>query len=85
MFKDDRPFCNDCCATEMRVCLTLKDNLLDVFYDVYIRKIMSNGQHAINIKLKTDGLRRDGTTFDNMTETLVGGTIPNGEYILIKQ
>ena len=85
MFKNDRPFCTDCSTTELRVCLTLNDVLLDVYFDVYIRKIMSNGQHAIDVKLKTDGLRRDGTTFDNMTETLVGGTIPNGEYILIKQ
>ena len=85
MFKDDKPFCPDCLTTEQRVGLLLSDALLGVCYKATIRKIIVSGQQAIKLILKTEGIKYEGTTLENMTTSFVGGTIPNGEYILIKQ
>ena len=85
IFKNRKPLCSDCSETEQRVRLILSDRLLRVCYDATIRKITVNGQQAIKLILKTDGIRYQGTNLEDMTTTFVGGTIPNGEYILIKQ
>ena len=83
--KYEIPPCNDCSINEKRVLLMIGDPVLDVAADMVIRKIVVNGQEALSIYMRTDGIKYTGDSPDTFNSEFVGSTMPNGNYVLIKQ
>jgi hypothetical protein len=72
--------CPDCNETEKRLYGIMSDNIKKVTADLFMRRIIVNGQSALSILIHFDGIinTANGTEF-------VGSTVPNGRYTLIKQ
>ena len=72
--------CPDCSETEKRLYAVIDDDIKNVTADLFMRRIIVNGQSALSILIHFDGIINtpDGTEF-------VGSTVPNGRYTLIKQ
>jgi hypothetical protein len=79
------PACNECAPNELRLQLILGDPLKEVAYSMLARKIIFNGQDALQIYMYSDGIKYSGDTLDNYQTESVGATMPNGTFIFIKQ
>lgn len=75
------PPCNDCEIEEKRLRLRISDNIKDVAALLVLRRIIVGGQPAITALIQFDGIRQ----IDDINVEFVGSTVPNGNYVLIKQ
>ena len=78
---NDFPKCFDCLPNEYRLALMMFCNTNNIAGDMFVRKIMVNGQEALKIKTEADGVLQDANGPILPTDFVV----PSGEYILIKQ
>ncbi len=81
--KTTKPTCDDCLNDEKRLELGFIDPILDSYGYMIVKKTTQNGQEAIRIRTKREGI---GTPWIIGTpEPPRDFTVPAGEYILIKQ
>lgn len=86
VYYDSKPPCNDCTANEKRLRVTFSDPVKNTAGALYLRKIMVSGQEAISAWFLCDGFTyTGGPDPENIVQTYVGETVPNGTYVLIKQ
>jgi hypothetical protein len=82
--KYNYPYCQDCSENDLRLYGFIKDPLLDTSASITMLPVTVNGQQALKIRMRFDGIKYTPSPEDLFTTEQVGATI-NGEYILIKQ
>ena len=78
------PRCQDCLENDLRLYGMIHDPFLDVYSVITMLPISFNGQQALKVSMRFDGIKYTPSVEELFTTEFVGSTL-HDEYILIKQ